>query len=90
MSEHEVVVIENSIHEIAVIEKSKKLLEIGMTGKQGARGFTYTPTVEGNGILGWTNDGDLPNPPNFDLSTVVDVSIPISNQEILSIVSRSS
>ena len=86
MSEHEVVIIENAIHEIAVIEKEKELVEIGMMGKQGARGFTYTPVIEQNGVLGWTNDGNLPNPPDFNLSTIVDISVPISNQEILSVV----
>ena len=86
MSEHEVVIIESPVREIAIIEKDKELLEIGMVGKQGARGFTYTPVVAQNGILGWTNDGDLPNPPNFDLTTIVDVPISISNQEIFNVI----
>lgn len=90
MPEHEVVIIEKPV-EIAIIETPVSLVEIGITGMQGARGFTYTPVVTQNGVLSWTNNGDLPNPDNFDLSTVVDVPMPISNQEILSVVnSRSS
>ena len=90
MSEHEVVVIEKST-EIAIVEKAKELIEVGMQGKQGARGYTFTPVVSQSGILGWTNNGNLENPDSFDLSSVVDVAVPISNQEILSVVlSRSS
>lgn len=85
MSDHEVVVIERPI-ELAIIDKPTNLIEVGMKGMQGARGFTYTPVVNQNGILGWTNNGDLPNPDDFDLSSVVDVATPISNQEILSVV----
>lgn len=78
-------------HEVVIIEKPVEVMEIGMMGKQGARGFTFTPVIAQNGVLGWSNNGDLPNPPDFDLSSVVDVSMPISNQEILSVVtSRSS
>ena len=90
MPEHEVVIIEKPT-EIAIIETPVDLIEVGMMGMQGARGFTYTPVVSQNGILGWTNNGNLPNPAGFDLSSIVDVSVPISNQEILSVVtSRSS
>lgn len=75
-----------SEHEVVIIEKQVDLIEVGVSGKQGARGFTYTPRVIENGILGWTNDGDLPNPPNFDLATIVDVPVSISNQEIFNVI----
>lgn len=35
---------------------------VGKDGQQGERGFHYTPSVTDDGLLSWTNDGDLPNP----------------------------
>ena len=34
----------------------------GDTGDVGPRGYTFTPTVDENGDITWTNDGSLPNP----------------------------
>lgn len=34
----------------------------GDTGDIGPRGYTFTPTVDENGDITWTNDGSLPNP----------------------------
>ena len=42
-------------------EKGDKGLK-GDTGDIGPRGYTFTPTVNENGDITWTNDGSLPNP----------------------------
>ncbi len=34
----------------------------GKDGKDGVNGVTYTPSISDDGILSWTNDGNLPNP----------------------------
>ena len=33
----------------------------------GTNGTTFTPNVSSEGIISWTNDGGLPNPPNADI-----------------------
>lgn len=35
---------------------------------RGPKGFVYTPTVNADGTVTWTNDGDLPNPPAVDIT----------------------
>lgn len=39
---------------------------LGSLKVQGENGVTFIPKIE-NGVLSWTNDGDLPNPPDFVL-----------------------
>lgn len=34
----------------------------GKDGEKGDKGVTYTPVVDANGVISWTNDGNLPNP----------------------------
>lgn len=34
---------------------------------QGANGITFTPTVDDDGNLSWTNDGGIPNPPSVNI-----------------------
>lgn len=34
----------------------------GQDGAKGDKGVTYTPVVDANGVISWTNDGNLPNP----------------------------
>ena len=36
-------------------------------GKNGAPGVTFTPSVSGDGILSWTNDGGHANPPSVNI-----------------------
>lgn len=38
---------------------------VGPEGKPGKNGITFTPTISPEGVLSWTNDGNLPNPPNM-------------------------
>ena len=40
----------------------------GVQGKQGERGYVYTPNVSQDGIISWTNDGDLENPDPVDIT----------------------
>lgn len=40
----------------------------GMTGPQGRDGVTFTPSVSSEGVISWTNDGDLANPPRRDIT----------------------
>lgn len=35
---------------------------------RGPKGAVYTPTVNADGTVTWTNDGDLPNPPAVDIT----------------------
>lgn len=35
----------------------------GIQGIQGPQGVTFKPSISSNGIMSWTNDGNLPNPP---------------------------
>lgn len=35
----------------------------GPKGDQGERGYHFTPSVNGDGVLSWSNDGGLSNPP---------------------------
>ena len=39
----------------------------GAKGDDGARGVTFTPSVESNGNLSWTNDGGLENPETVNI-----------------------
>jgi hypothetical protein len=39
----------------------------GADGKDGADGTTFTPSIDDNLVLSWTNDGDKENPPDVDL-----------------------
>ena len=36
--------------------------DTGATGAQGANGYTFTPAVSTDGVLSWTNNGNLTNP----------------------------
>ncbi|MBQ8829955.1 MAG: collagen-like protein [Burkholderiaceae bacterium] len=40
-----------------------------LIGLKGDRGFTYIPHITSSGVLYWTNDGDLENPPPINLYT---------------------
>ena len=39
----------------------------GAAGNDGANGTTFTPSVDTNGDLSWTNDGGLPNPETVNI-----------------------
>lgn len=39
----------------------------GEAGKNGEDGTTFTPSVDANGNLSWTNDGGLPNPETVNI-----------------------
>lgn len=39
----------------------------GSKGNTGDRGYTFTPEVDENGDLSWTNDGHQTNPPNVNI-----------------------
>lgn len=39
----------------------------GEAGKDGEDGTTFTPSVDANGNLSWTNDGGLPNPETVNI-----------------------
>lgn len=40
----------------------------GPEGAQGPRGYTYIPAISSDGVVSWTNDGDLENPAPVDVS----------------------
>lgn len=40
---------------------------VGSDGMDGKDGVTFTPTINQDGILSWTNNGNLPNPPSINL-----------------------
>ena len=37
--------------------------EQGIQGERGPRGYTFTPDISSSGVLSFSNDGNLPNPP---------------------------
>lgn len=39
----------------------------GETGPRGAQGYTFTPSVDANGNLSWSNDGGLNNPTTVNI-----------------------
>ena len=39
----------------------------GTNGANGTDGVTFTPSVSGAGVISWTNDGGLPNPPSVNI-----------------------
>lgn len=39
----------------------------GTNGKDGSNGATFTPSVDANGNLSWTNNGGLSNPPTVNI-----------------------
>ena len=41
--------------------------EKGDKGDQGDRGYVFTPSVSSSGVLSWTNDGGLTNPPSVNI-----------------------
>lgn len=38
---------------------------VGPEGKPGKNGITFTPSISPDGVLSWSNDGNLPNPPDM-------------------------
>lgn len=42
----------------------------GEKGEQGDKGEVFTPAISEEGILSWTNEGGLPNPPDLDLKEI--------------------
>lgn len=40
----------------------------GIQGVKGDTGATYTPTVSQEGVISWTNNGELPNPDPIDIT----------------------
>lgn len=40
----------------------------GIQGVKGDTGAVYTPTVSQEGVISWTNNGDLPNPDPIDIT----------------------
>lgn len=40
----------------------------GERGEQGPQGYVFTPYVSPDGLISWTNDGDLDNPAPVDIS----------------------
>ena len=39
----------------------------GIQGEQGIQGYVFTPSVSAEGVVSWTNNGDLPNPDPVDI-----------------------
>lgn len=39
----------------------------GIQGEQGIPGYVFTPSVSAEGVVSWTNNGDLPNPDPVDI-----------------------
>lgn len=48
----------------------------GADGPAGTDGVTFVPSVSAAGVLSWTNDGGLPNPPGVDLVSAVIQALP--------------
>ena len=46
---------------------SHHILTQQVSNKAGTDGVTFTPSVDANGNISWTNDGDLPNPQTVNI-----------------------
>jgi hypothetical protein len=46
---------------------------------QGANGITFTPAVDADGNLSWTNDGGLPNPPSANIKGKNGTSVTVTS-----------
>ena len=51
----------------------------GVQGKIGPRGYTFTPAVDDEGNLSWTNDGGLPNPEEVNIKGPIGATGPQGN-----------
>lgn len=70
-SEHSAQDFENALRNIPLIgENGNWYLGDYDTGvpARGPNGVVYTPTVSADGVVTWTNDGNLPNPPAIDIT----------------------
>lgn len=54
--------------------------EKGEQGNKGDTGARYTPTVSGDGVLSWTNNGDLENPDPFNVVDAVLAALPAAEE----------
>lgn len=52
----------------------------GPQGDKGDTGARYTPAVSGEGVLSWTNNGDLENPDPVDLVGAVLAALPAAEE----------
>ena len=55
----------------------------GPQGEQGDKGDTgarYTPAISDDGVLSWTNNGDLENPDPFDVVSAVLAALPAAEE----------
>ena len=43
---------------------------------KGDKGVTYTPSVSESGVISWTNNGGMENPPDVDLVSAVINALP--------------
>lgn len=52
----------------------------GDKGDRGDRGAVYTPTISPDGVISWTNNGELENPEPFDLVGAVLAALPAAEE----------
>lgn len=52
---------------LTIINNEVEVLE--QSGMPGPPGFYYTPSISSDGILSWSNNGNLPNPEDFNLKS---------------------
>lgn len=62
----------------------------GIDGKDGVNGVTFTPHLDDEGNLSWTNDGDLENPPTVNLKDGTGSFVEISDEDIDDILNSSA
>ena len=43
-----------------------------------SQGTTFTPEIDADGVISWTNDGGLPNPESVDLVEVALNRLPVA------------
>lgn len=52
---------------VAFEEKSEEFNPDMSAGGRGKNGATFTPSVSSDGVISWTNDRELPNPPPVNI-----------------------
>lgn len=52
----------------------------GRQGEQGEKGAVFTPVISSNGVISWTNNGELENPEQFNIVQAVLDAMPAAEE----------
>lgn len=65
-----------------IISKAQEgMISGGGQSQGGSGGVTFTPSVSSDGVLSWTNNGNLENPESVDIASAVLTKIENAEEE---------